>query len=247
MIEARAAGIDAIHIDYLDGKFTPGSRAFDCSEQVRKISALDIPMVVHLMSVHPDFNIVEEMLAAGLRPQRDRVLIHYDSFGNEQDLRDLAKRIRQSDLEVGLVLNPETPLAVLGHFSDILGTQINSVMLMAIIPGAGSRPFIPGTLERISELRKFLRDEKIENVAIEIDGGINEATLENILNRGVDTFVSRAWLLNSNINFGEGLSRIDVLLKRQNMEKEALVELLQDGGIAVDQYILDEIIYFCSG
>ncbi|TAN62714.1 ROK family protein, partial [bacterium] len=245
--EAKISGIDAIHVDYLDGRFTPGSEPFDCTGQIKKISSMGVPLEVHLMSLEPDLSLIERIIAAGLRPGRDKVAIHYESFENKGVLKTLIARIKETGLDVALVINPETPLSILDGFLDILGQGLNAIILMAIVPGAGSRPFIPATLGKISQLRKMLHDRDIRDVEIETDGGVNEETLEEIINSGIDAFIMRTWLLKSGKSLEEGMGIIRAISKRAKIERDMLEEMFSEYGFSLGQHIVDIIVGFCNG
>ena len=156
-------------------------------------------------------------------------------------------KIKTSGLDAGIVLNPETPVSVLNEFSDILGTTLNSITIMAIVPGSGKRPFIPTTLEKIRELKKILYDRNINNVEIETDGGINEGTLEKIIKADIDLFVTRTWLVDPKRGLGQGMARIREICNSVSLERKAIEEALQESGLPVDPYTLDSIIGFCNG
>ncbi|MFA5350531.1 MAG: ROK family protein, partial [Candidatus Omnitrophota bacterium] len=243
----EAAGMNGIHIDYLDGVFTPDSEAFDCSKQIRELSFTKLPLIVHLMSVAPDFSLVKRMSDAGLKSKRDKILIHFESFNEIEKLKDIIRKTVGLDLKFGLVLNPETPLSVLENISEMIGREIESIMLMAIVPGACSRPFIPSTLEKIAMLRKFFRERCIHNVPIEIDGGINEESLDRILRKGVDSFVARTWFLKKNRTLEEGVNKMEELFSRITREQDIIFRTLADNGIMIDQYDLNNFMDFCNG
>jgi carbamoyltransferase len=246
--EAKAAGITAIHVDYLDGKFTPGSEGpFDCTEQIRKISSLSIPIEVHLMVSEPTFELVERMIGAGLTPGKDSVAVHYESFKNKNDLEQFVKNIQKSGLEARIVINPETPLHALEDISGLLGKEVRGIVLMAIVPGAVSRPFIPTTLEKISQLRKLLYEKNIGNVEIETDGGISNDSLESVINSGVDVFVSRTWLLKSGRDLKEAVGKIKEVSAKAESQRSDLGLALGGYGVNISRFLSDAITEFCAG
>ena len=97
---AESAGVDAIHVDVMDGVFVPNiSMGPMIVETCRKITAL--PLDVHLMIINP-----EKYLTSFQNAGADSISIHIENnpVGNVT-----LERI-QAGCRAGLVLNPETDL-----------------------------------------------------------------------------------------------------------------------------------------
>jgi ribulose-phosphate 3-epimerase len=88
-------------------------------------------------------------------------------------------------MDAGVAISPDTPIADL---KDAL-PHINVVCLMSVYPGFGGQAFIPGTMDRIKELRKMI-DEKGLKVKIEIDGGVTVENAAAIMGVGADVLVA---------------------------------------------------------
>ena len=244
---AQWAGVDAIHVDYLDGLLTPDSMAFDCTGQIRRIASIDIPMQVHCMSYEPDMVLIEKLIGAGLKPGRDAVLIHYEAFRTTDALRNIVARIKENGLQVGLVINPNTPLTVLDGFTDILGKGIDSITVMAIVPGAGRRPYIPGTSQKVAALRRLLREKNLSHVTIQTDGGINPSTVERLVTSGISAFVTRTWLLEPKGGLQEKVARVGGMSRRAFGEHLAVMQMLAQYGLDVSGEMVERVIDFCNG
>jgi ribulose-phosphate 3-epimerase len=67
--------------------------------------------------------------------------------------------------------------------------DLDMVLLMSVNPGFGGQDFIPGVIPKIGHLRKMI-DEKGLDVEIEVDGGINPNTINNVSSAGCDIFVA---------------------------------------------------------
>ena len=93
--------------------------------------------------------------------------------------------IRDRGVRPGVVLNPATPLAVLG---DILA-EVDFVLLMSVNPGFGGQRMIPAVLDKARELRNRI-DEAEVDCLVEIDGGVNADNLERVAASGVDLIVA---------------------------------------------------------
>ena len=60
---------------------------------------------------------------------------------------------------------------------------------MSVNPGFGGQKFIPHTIEKIRQLRKFIDDRGL-NVLIEIDGGVTVENAAEIMSAGADVLVA---------------------------------------------------------
>ena len=100
--------------------------------------------------------------------------------------------IKELDRRAGVVLNPSTPLASLEWIME----DVDFIMIMSVNPGFGGQKFIPNSLDRVRALRKMIRDRGLETL-IEIDGGVNEKTIKNISDAGVDVFVAGSAIFKS--------------------------------------------------
>jgi ribulose-phosphate 3-epimerase len=66
---------------------------------------------------------------------------------------------------------------------------VDYVLVMSINPGYGGQKFIPNTLNKVRELRRW-REERNLSFAIEIDGGVGRENIAGIAQAGVDWFVA---------------------------------------------------------
>jgi ribulose-phosphate 3-epimerase len=60
---------------------------------------------------------------------------------------------------------------------------------MTVNPGFGGQKFIEGTLSKIETLRSWISGRGLD-VAIEVDGGVSEETIERAARAGADVFVA---------------------------------------------------------
>jgi ribulose-phosphate 3-epimerase len=173
---AEAAGVDWVHVDVMDGHFVPNlTIGLPVLAAVRKITKL--PLDVHLMISNPHLYI-KEYIDAGA----DWLGVQVEAAWH---LERLIQQIKELGAKATVVLNPATPLA---SIEVILG-EVDMVLLMTVNPGYSGQKFIPATLPKIKKLREMI-DAQGLNTLIQVDGGVNLNTVDELVAAGVDVFVS---------------------------------------------------------
>lgn len=69
---------------------------------------------------------------------------------------------------------------------------------MSVEPGFGGQKFMPEAIAKISELNR-IRVEQGLNYLIEVDGGINDETIQQVKAVGADIAVVGSYLFNQKI------------------------------------------------
>lgn len=173
----EAAGADYIHIDVMDGHFVPNITIGPfIVAAVRKIT--DLPLDVHLMIKNPEHYIAEFGKAGS-----DIITVHAEASVH---LNRTITMIREAGARVGVSLNPSTPLTAL----DCVLQDIDLALIMSVNPGFGGQSFIESSLEKVSSLRKELDKRGLDNVELEVDGGIKIENIGRVREAGADVFVA---------------------------------------------------------
>lgn len=168
------SGANMVHLDVMDGKFVP-NKTFD-HKLVDKIKDLtNLMLDVHLMIENP-YEKIESYAKAGA----DLITVHYEACEN---LEETLKLIKSKNVLAGVAINPKTPALKL---KDILKTGlVDVVTVMGVNPGASGQAIIPGSAEKVAELR-----EMDKRVYIEIDGGVTLKNVSILRKMGANIIVS---------------------------------------------------------
>ena len=191
------AGADMIHVDVMDGHFVPNlTIGPPVIKALKKNSSM--PFDVHLM-ISPVHKYIEAYADAGA----DIITIHPEAT---EDLQKSINKIKEFKIKVGVSLNPETKVDVIKKNLS----QIDLVLIMSVNPGFGGQKFMPEVLNKIKELVKIRKNEKLI-FDIEIDGGINFDNSKLAIEAGANILVSGTTIFKS--NDGNIKKNIDLLRK----------------------------------
>ncbi len=174
---------DWFHIDVMDGHFVPNiSYGMPVIQAIKKHATK--PLDVHLMIEKP-----ERFIEAFANVGADIITVHYESTVH---LHRTLKQIKDAGCKAGVVLNLTTPVSVL---EDIL-PECFMVLLMSINPGFGGQKFEEMTYNRVKKLRKMIDSQGL-NTHIEIDGGVSDKNIKQLVEAGADVFVAGSHVFKS--------------------------------------------------
>jgi ribulose-phosphate 3-epimerase len=170
------AGARIIHVDVMDGHFVPpitiGPLIVEAlREPVHDAGAL---LEIHLMIERP-----ERHVAVFADAGADVITLHPEATPH---LHYALQEIRSRGCAAGAAINPGTPPEVLGEVAGMLDVAL----CMTVNPGWGGQPFIERSLDKIRRLRALLPDD----VALEVDGGLDTETAGPCAQAGATRFVA---------------------------------------------------------
>lgn len=173
---AAVRGADWLHVDVMDGHFVPNlTIGLPVVEALARVT--DIPLDCHLMIDDPDSWAVR-YAEAGVH----NVTVHVEAAA---DPVMIAKNLRAAGARAGLSVKPGTPLE---PYVELL-RQYDTLLVMSVEPGFGGQRFLPEVLDKVRTARRLV-DRGELRVLVEIDGGINEDTIGQAAEAGVDCFVA---------------------------------------------------------
>lgn len=175
------AGAAYHHLDVMDGCFVP-NLTFGPMVVAAAKRASTIPLDVHLMIADP---LTYAPLCA--RAGADIVTFHYEATPHAHRV---LMAIRDAGARAGLSLTPSTPVEALGPMLN----YIDLALIMSVNPGFGGQAFIPESVDKVAELRRFLAARATRPILIEVDGGVSDQNARDLFEAGADILISGSYL-----------------------------------------------------
>ncbi len=172
----EAGGAKMLHVDVMDGHFVPNiTIGLPVVKSLRK--ATDMTLDCHLMISEPGRYAVEFVKAGA-----DMVSVHVEA---DDHLQRTLTAIKEADAKAGVAINPGTSLDAL----DEVLPYADFILLMSVNPGFGGQLFVPTMIDKLRRLRAMI-DERGLSTRIEIDGGIDETNISEIVAAGAEMIVA---------------------------------------------------------
>ena len=178
--DVMEAGARVIHVDVMDGHVVPPITigpliAESIAGQVHDAGGV---IDVHLMIERPERHVAEFAKAGA-----DSITIHFEATPHAHYA---VKAVRDAGCRAGVAINPGTPAEAVGE----LAASVDLVLCMTVNPGWGGQPFIEHSPDKVARLRALLPDD----VAIEVDGGVDPDTAPACADAGATLFVAGSYV-----------------------------------------------------
>jgi ribulose-phosphate 3-epimerase len=165
-----------IQIDIADGKLVSES-SFANIEMIAGIEPIS-KLEIHLMTDDPEIYVKESY------PSIFKISAHVEAKGVENFIRKAV----ENKYIVGLSVKPETTFENL----DDLPGGISFVQFLTVRPGKQGNELMPEVFPKIMAFK-----QKYPGVKVQVDGGINEENIQEVLKLGVDDVVIGSRIVNS--------------------------------------------------
>ena len=197
--EAEEAGVDYIHVDVMDGHFVPNITIGPLVvKALRPITKL--PLDVHLMIENPEFYI-EDFSKAGA----DIITVHQEATPH---LHRTIQQIHDLGIKAGVSINPSTSVRTL----DEIICDVDLILVMSVNPGFGGQSYIHSCTNKIRKVREMLDDRGV-SADLEVDGGVNVDTVNEVISAGANAFVAGSAIFNDKNSVAENVSALRAKIK----------------------------------
>jgi ribulose-phosphate 3-epimerase len=171
------AGARVIHVDVMDGHFVPpitfGPLAVSAlADQVHQAGGV---IDVHLMIERPERTVTDYAKAGA-----DSITIHVEATPH---VHYALQAIKEAGCTAGASLTPASPIELL---RDVSAEILDLALCMSVNPGWGNQKLITHSFEKLRQLRAMLPDQ----IALEVDGGVNAETAAQCAGAGANLLVA---------------------------------------------------------
>ena len=170
-----------LHVDFIDDEFLHNKTVMPKDLGFLKTSSLTL--MAHFMTLTPH-KYFDDAKEAGFT----WVIVHFEAFNKEEELLETIRLAKAMDFKIGVAINPETPLFMIGKFLK----KVDLVQLMGIHPGFQARPFMVSTIGKIKELQALSK-----NVIISVDGGVKVGIARECAKAGAQLLIAGSAILRS--------------------------------------------------
>lgn len=174
--------INYIHLDIMDGIFVP-NKTWNIEDIKPLISNINKPLDVHLMV--DDINTYIDSFST-INPSF--ITFHYEASDN---IIDTINYIKSKGIKVGMAIKPNTKVDEIYQYLPLL----DLILVMSVEPGMGGQQFMLPSIDKLNKLKQYRIDNNL-NYKIEVDGGINNDTINLV--RNADIIVVGSYITNNN-------------------------------------------------
>jgi ribulose-phosphate 3-epimerase len=173
---ARIPSADFVHLDVMDNHFVP-NLTFGLPVVANLRASCALPMDVHLMIDDAD-----RWAPSYAEIGCESVTFHIEAAAEPVKL---CRTLRGLGAKASVAFKPATGVDA---YAELL-PEVDQVLIMTVEPGFGGQSFMEDMLAKIRRVRELIRALDKE-IWIEVDGGVNEQTVELAAAAGANVFVA---------------------------------------------------------
>jgi ribulose-phosphate 3-epimerase len=161
-----------------------------------------IPLDIHLMTESPDRYI-------DLFSQFEEAILSFHPETCSRPLKTI-EEIKRCGKRAGITLSPSVSLRSVERFVP----WVDLVCVMTVYPGYAGQHIVPGTLEKLEEVSRWIKKEGY-NVEIEVDGNVSWENIPKMLRAGATVFVAgTSSIFQNRNNMERNIERFRMMLER---------------------------------
>jgi ribulose-phosphate 3-epimerase len=192
--QLEEAGVEAIHLDVMDGQFVPNiTYGMPIVQAFRRLT--DMTIDVHLMIQEPA-KYASQFVQAGA----DSITFHIEAH---ESPAELLTEIQDMGTLAGLAINPSTDVKKVLPYLP----ACDLILVMSVEAGFGGQAFNESMLDRTRQIRKEFGPELL----IEMDGGIGEKTIHDCCEAGADLLVVGSAIFGKP-RYGDAIARLRTVM-----------------------------------
>lgn len=184
--KCQQAKINWLHYDVMDYDFVP-NLTFGAKILQDIVQAYSFKIDIHFM-IKVKSKQFEDFFTEYLKLKPTMMTMHIEAM-TEEETNKFIDLCRENDVLASLALKPDTSIEAINNYLP----KIDNVLVMTVEPGFGGQEFIEKAALKISELKKIKEDQNYK-YTVEVDGGINDQTVEKVKSQGVDLIVAGSYL-----------------------------------------------------
>ncbi|MBO4816326.1 MAG: ribulose-phosphate 3-epimerase [Clostridia bacterium] len=158
---------------------------YDYSNTIKQIS--NIPLDVHLMVED-----VKENIDRYIPLEPYVITFHYEACKNDEEVEYLINYIKEAGIKPSISIKPNTDIEKIKRFIPL----VNMVLIMTVEPGKGGQKLIPECLLKASKIKEYIEQNNLD-AFVEVDGGVNKETIEDVKKAKVDIAVAGSAIINA--------------------------------------------------
>ena len=136
------------------------------------------------LDVHLMVENVEEMIDEFLVADPERITFHVEAIEDEERVKNIISDLKDQGIKVGMSISPGTDIEKIVKYMPYL----HMVLVMTVVPGKGGQSLIPETLETLKALKQKAEELDLD-IDFEVDGGIKENNVAEVVNAGANIVV----------------------------------------------------------